>query len=120
VRHLLRGLKSGKLRIIKKKVRGKLEVQKVLADQAVVNCDHKRRHADECQARAAAMDRLSMPSVDVDRLWIYRCPVCNGWHLTSKHRSAATLVTQDNPVHTKKNYHNAVDTVNHIADNHNP
>lgn len=118
MRALLKHLKDGKLRVIKKKVRGKVEVKAVMADQAFVTCENKRRHVDECTARAAAMDSITRPGSNVQRLWIYRCPVCNGWHLTRNNQANARLVTADEPVHSSKNYHNAVDTKHHIADNH--
>ena len=38
---------------------------------------------------------------EVGKLYVYRCPKCNGWHLTKQRNRNGTraLVTADNPVH---------------------
>jgi hypothetical protein len=67
----------------------------------VLTCQRKLRWSDEFAARAAAMHRLEQPDQPLDRLWIYRCPMCAGWHLTSKRQATSMMVTAANPVHTK-------------------
>lgn len=49
----------------------------------VHNCEKKRRFSDEFAARAAAQERLQQLG-QKDGLSVYRCPLCAGWHLTSK------------------------------------
>lgn len=65
----------------------------------VATCRNKRRHPDDPTARAAAMRAMEQHG-EAKRLWVYRCPQCNGWHLTSSNQGVGSLVTADNPVHT--------------------
>ena len=44
-------------------------------------CESKVRHPDELVARAAAAHRIAA-NRNADRLYVYRCTVCRGWHLT--------------------------------------
>lgn len=67
----------------------------------VLTCLNKQRHPDEFVARAAAMHSLERPDCDVDRLWVYRCPLCRGFHLSSRPQGRGHMVTVTNPVHTK-------------------
>lgn len=43
--------------------------------------DSKRRFADQFAARASGS---YLQAKNGDRLWIYQCTACGGWHLTSK------------------------------------
>ena len=45
-------------------------------------CQVKQRWVTEIEARANALLSLEERR-DTDRLWVYRCPHCSGWHLTS-------------------------------------
>lgn len=45
-------------------------------------CYRKRRFHSELDARLKAMEIEQRRSV---RLGVYRCPLCGGWHLTSKY-----------------------------------
>jgi hypothetical protein len=67
---------------------------------AALTCASKRRYPDEALARATAMDALERRP-EVGKLYVYRCPKCNGWHLTKQRNRNGTraLVTADNPVH---------------------
>lgn len=47
------------------------------------NCQKKRRFSDEFAARAATQERLQQLAWP-DGLSVYRCPLCTGWHMTSK------------------------------------
>lgn len=49
----------------------------------VRNCEKKRRFSDEFAARAACQERLQQLG-QKDGLSVYRCPLCAGWHLTSR------------------------------------
>jgi hypothetical protein len=66
----------------------------------VVTCQSKRRHPDEITARAAAMRAIQYRG-QVNKLWVYPCPECRGWHLTKKNNGLGALVTADNPVHSR-------------------
>jgi hypothetical protein len=46
-------------------------------------CDDKVRYATEIHARATGGRRASEAKID---LWVYQCPYCVGWHLTSSRR----------------------------------
>lgn len=59
-------------------------------------CLKKRRYTDECQARAAAMDSLERHPGE-DKLYVYRCNCCAGWHLTKSNHGRKFLVTVNNP-----------------------
>lgn len=70
----------------------------VMADaspRALLVCSSKHRHADEATARSAAMTAIELYK-KVDRLHVYKCPVCHGWHLTRKPNGMA--VTASDPV----------------------
>lgn len=45
------------------------------------SCENKRRYADDVAARGAGQYLSEANSV---KLYIYPCPYCKGWHLTSK------------------------------------
>lgn len=51
--------------------------------QVVHNCQVKLRFTDEFAARAATQSRLQQLGWK-DGLSIYRCPLCAGWHMTSR------------------------------------
>lgn len=65
-------------------------------------CASKRRYADQCAARAAAMISLSEVG-NVEKLFVYRCGHCSGWHLTKNSQGRRWMVTIDNPVHRSAN-----------------
>ena len=44
-------------------------------------CIGKQRWADEMAARAGAIYAIETFR-KADKLWVYRCPHCYGWHLT--------------------------------------
>lgn len=46
-------------------------------------CGKKRRYPDELTARAAGQYLEAQEGGGL-KLWVYRCPVCQGHHLTSK------------------------------------
>ena len=52
--------------------------EQALRDKA---CESKSRYASRAEAKAAidACQRHGAPA-----LYVYRCPYCNGWHLTHK------------------------------------
>jgi len=50
------------------------------------DCKMKARFTDEPQARAGALIAIENPrhpKERVSRLWVYRCPHCFGWHMSS-------------------------------------
>lgn len=51
-------------------------------DKALIACQTKRRYPDEVTALASGA-YASTQTGDVD-LYVYRCPLCLGWHLTRK------------------------------------
>lgn len=60
----------------------------------VSSCLRKHRHPDEITARAAAMDAIQKYH-NVEKLHVYHCPVCSGWHLSKKGQD--TAITEANP-----------------------
>lgn len=68
----------------------------------VLNCSNKHRWSDEHAARAGAMDSITRHG-QASRLWVYHCPHCRGWHLTSQNQGVKMLVTRDNLVHVRIN-----------------
>lgn len=60
----------------------------------VVSCKQKHRHPDEATARAAAMGAIQKYH-NVEKLHVYNCPVCSGWHLSKKGDDIA--VTEEDP-----------------------
>lgn len=65
---------------------------------AVRNCQAKRRFSDEFAARAAAQERLQQLG-QKDGLSVYRCPLCAGWHLTSKKKAPRYFRVTDTDVY---------------------
>lgn len=63
--------------------------------QRVVNCENKRRYADEFTARAGTSHYLEAEQKKLDHLWIYRCRECGGWHMTSKNQGPRWKITRD-------------------------
>ena len=59
-------------------------------------CLTKTRYADEYSARAGAFHVLTTERfhMTVDRMFVYKCPNCRGWHM-SKKTSAHPPVTRD-------------------------
>lgn len=51
--------------------------------KVILNCRAKNRYSDEVGARAGALWSLSH-NTDLQRLYVYKCPCCNGWHVTRK------------------------------------
>ena len=47
-------------------------------------CARKRRHSDEITARAFALTAIDAGwnKNKPECLYVYKCPVCRGWHLT--------------------------------------
>jgi len=60
-------------------------------------CADKRRMVDEAAARAMALVAIEERKGErrTDRLWVYRCNRCDGWHLTSKSKGSRWLVQAD-------------------------
>ena len=59
------------------------------------SCQRKHRWPDEMSARAGALHSLEI--TDTKKLWIYRCSICRGWHLTKLFTEAHLRVTKENP-----------------------
>lgn len=53
-------------------------------------CATKRRYASEEAARAVGLYALEMGNAE--RLWVYHCDGCRGWHLTKSSKSARFAV----------------------------
>lgn len=49
----------------------------------VVNCIAKRRFSDEPAARVGAQFAINTYQL-VDRLYVYHCAECRGWHMTRR------------------------------------
>jgi hypothetical protein len=64
----------------------------------VLACKQKHRYSDEITARAAAMDSIQKYK-NVEKLYVYNCPVCSGWHLTKTGKDIA--ITEKNPFDEK-------------------
>lgn len=60
-------------------------------------CARKRRYPDEILARAMAAVQAKWK--DEGKLYIYRCKVCSGWHLTK--RPNGTPATSNDPFATE-------------------
>ena len=61
-------------------------------------CKQKSRFTDEPQARAAALHAIENPRdprKPIDRLWVYRCKHCFGWHMTSSDCGKRYLVERE-------------------------
>jgi hypothetical protein len=50
----------------------------------VSHCQKKRRFSSEKEAKEAA--DIQMTLVSNVELGVYKCELCGGWHLTSKHK----------------------------------
>lgn len=46
-------------------------------------CLSKVRFPDEYVARARAQQVIDMQGERIGALWVYQCPNCRGWHMTS-------------------------------------
>lgn len=57
-------------------------------------CKNKRRFVSEVEARAGALVSVDERR-DTDRLWVYLCAECAGWHLTSSAHSNRWLVEKE-------------------------
>ena len=68
--------------------------------QEVLNCQAKRRYPDEYTARASALFALS-ENWRAPALWIYRCPHCKGWHLTSLKKANRMKITREEMYHDR-------------------
>lgn len=62
--------------------------------RTVANCRNKRRYSDEFTARAGVQIFLQHNTNENDRAWVYHCPECGGWHMTSKSKGRKWLVTR--------------------------
>jgi hypothetical protein len=67
------------------------------AEIAAKRCERKRRHPDEIAARVAAMQAIDT-NRNVSVLYVYKCDVCAGWHLTKQKGANGAAVTAENPV----------------------
>lgn len=60
------------------------------------DCKMKQRFTDEVQARAGALVSMETPRNGQkhapERLWVYRCPHCFGWHMTSTQHADRWMV----------------------------
>jgi hypothetical protein len=54
-------------------------------------CKAKPRYVSEVEARANALLSLETRR-DTDRIWVYRCRHCSGWHLTSSNQGKRYMV----------------------------
>lgn len=55
-------------------------------------CARKTRYATEIAARMGAQSVMTNPNlIAPDQLWVYRCPVCTGWHCTKKPNDAQSV-----------------------------
>ncbi|MDI3304673.1 MAG: hypothetical protein QJR04_25325 [Burkholderia multivorans] len=62
-------------------------------------CEDKNRYPDEFTARAAGIHYIERG--DVAALWVYRCPICRGFHLTrSDHGKRANVMFGVEPSQT--------------------
>lgn len=74
-------------------------------------CLSKRRFPDEYVARAAIQSGMQNGSISTDKLYVYQCPSCRGWHMTHKNHGEKThSVTPQDPFHRdvhkpKRNYY---------------
>jgi hypothetical protein len=73
---------------------------KISYQKRVESCKKKHRHPDELTARAAAMSSIQTHH-NVEKLHVYHCPVCSGWHLTKKGSDIDVAITEQNPFHEK-------------------
>lgn len=64
---------------------------------AVRTCVNKRRYTDEPQARAAGLAAIEN-NRNASRLFVYRCPVCRGWHLTRAAQAGQASISEDDPI----------------------
>jgi hypothetical protein len=61
-------------------------------------CTSKARYSDEYSARGSAQHSLNSSwGKSTAFLWVYQCPVCRGWHMTSSPNDSAP-VSRDNLV----------------------
>ena len=60
--------------------------------QRTRRCTGKHRWSDEMSARAGAMHSIEQYG-QVEKLWVYRCPHCSGWHLTKIRQAGQEPVT---------------------------
>lgn len=58
----------------------------------IANCRRKRRYSDEFGARGGAQHFCRARAVE--RVWVYRCPCCRGWHFTRKAKAKKYMVTE--------------------------
>lgn len=65
--------------------------------RAKMRCADKRCFSDEIAARVAGMVSIGERG-NLTKLWIYPCPHCKRWHLTSQDRGRQWLVTAQEPV----------------------
>ena len=64
---------------------------------ATFNCAKKQRFSDEFAARAATQSRLQKLGWK-DGLAVYLCPLCAGWHMTSRKRAPKYFRVTDTEV----------------------
>lgn len=56
------------------------KVNGLTEEERMRRCAGKRRWSDELSACAGAL--AAVERRQVDKLWVYQCPHCRGWHLT--------------------------------------
>lgn len=59
------------------------------------SCEDKRRYPDEFVARASG--QWSKAQSGEEKLYIYRCRLCRGWHLTKVHQNKTMSVDYEFP-----------------------
>lgn len=67
-------------------------------EKSIIVCQRKRRYPDEISARVFAMNSIQQTDETLS-LYVYRCNVCAGWHLTRFH--VGVPVTANDPFYVK-------------------
>lgn len=76
-------------------MRSKEPESTLTAEQRWRQCERKHRWPDELMARAGALHVLE--AWGLPRMYIYKCSLCNGWHLTKLFTASHLKVTLENP-----------------------
>lgn len=72
-------------------------------DERTRMCARKVRFPDEYVARARAAQLIEQGRADKPRLFVYRCPVCRGWHMTGAYQlNKDALAVTDEDMFTKR------------------
>jgi hypothetical protein len=62
------------------------------------SCQKKKAYGSESTARLAGYESILRNGSDVDELWVYRCPYCFDWHITSKNSKIIGTQVQSTPI----------------------